>query len=72
MIKATPDVVEIATALYVGVFNIDIALGAWAGGQIMDGFGLTGNLWLAGGLATVALLLIIGIGLNERKAKVGD
>lgn len=70
IIKAAPDAVEIATALYVGVFNIGIALGAWAGGQIVDGFGLTGNLWLAGGIAAVALLLIITIGLNEQKAKV--
>ncbi|HIH2744785.1 TPA: MFS transporter [Burkholderia lata] len=72
MIKAVPGAVEIATALYVGVFNIGIALGSWAGGQIVDGLGLTGNLWLAGGLAAVALLLTIGVGLNERKAKVGD
>ncbi len=31
MMKAVPQAVEIATALYVGVFNIGIALGAWGG-----------------------------------------
>lgn len=72
MMKAAPRAVEIATALYVGVFNIGIALGSWAGGQSVDGFGLAGNLWLAGGLAAVALLLTVGIGLNERKARAGD
>lgn len=59
MMKAAPGAVEIATALYVGVFNIGIALGAWAGGRILDGFGLTGNLWLAGGMAAAALLLTL-------------
>ncbi|CAM3525988.1 Purine ribonucleoside efflux pump NepI [Klebsiella variicola] len=72
MMKAAPHAVEIATALYVGVFNIGIALGSWAGGQSVDGFGLAGNLWLAGGLAAVALLLTVGVGLNERKARAGD
>lgn len=72
MMKAAPRAVEIATALYVGVFNIGIALGSWAGGQTVDGFGLAGNLWLAGGLAAIALLLTAGVGLNERKARAGD
>jgi predicted MFS family arabinose efflux permease len=72
MMKAAPRTVEIATALYVGVFNIGIALGSWAGGQTVDGFGLAGNLWLAGGLAAVALLLTAGVGLNERKARTGE
>lgn len=72
MMKAAPRAVEIATALYVGVFNIGIALGSWAGGQTVDGLGVAGNLWLAGGLAAGALLLTVGVGLNERKARAGD
>jgi len=69
MMKAAPRAVEIATALYVGVFNIGIALGSWAGGQTVDGFGPAGNLWLAGGLAAVALVLTVCVGLNDRKAR---
>ncbi|QLF92023.1 MFS transporter [Pseudomonas sp. ABC1] len=72
MIKAAPGAVEIATALYVGVFNIGIALGSWAGGRTVDGFGLAGNLWLAGGLAAAALLLALAASLNEQKARAGD
>ena len=30
--NAAPHAVEIATAMYVGVFNVGIAIGAWAGG----------------------------------------
>ena len=61
MMKAAPGAVEIVAALYVGVFNIGIALGAWAGGQAVDKSGLSANLWLAAGCAAAALLLSLGI-----------
>lgn len=61
MMKAAPRAVEIATALYVGVFNIGIALGSWGGGQVVDGLGLIATLWLGGGLSAAALLLVVGI-----------
>ncbi|CNC68034.1 MFS transporter [Yersinia pseudotuberculosis] len=70
MMKAAPHAVEIATALYVGVFNVGIALGAWTGGQVVDGLGMTANLWLAGGFATVALLLSFGISLVKHRANL--
>lgn len=59
MMKAAPDALEVVTALYVGAFNIAIALGAWAGGRSLDEFGITGNLWLAGSLAAAAGLLVM-------------
>ena len=61
MMKAAPGAVEIVAALYVGVFNIGIALGAWTGGQAVDKLGLSANLWLAAGFAAAALLLSSGI-----------
>ncbi|MGO3741858.1 MFS transporter [Kerstersia sp.] len=67
MMKAAPRAIEIATALYVGVFNIGIALGSWSGGQMVDRFGLIANLWLAGSLAAMALLLIAGIAVLGQK-----
>lgn len=60
MMKAAPHAIEIAMALYVGVFNIGIALGAWAGGQVVDGWGMYANLWVAASLAAIALLLVLG------------
>ncbi|WP_460416670.1 MFS transporter [Pseudomonas sp. microsymbiont 2] len=57
MIKAAPSAVEVATALYIAVFNGAIALGSWAGGQIVDELGLADMLWLAAALAGAALLL---------------
>lgn len=56
MMKATPRAMEIAGALYVGMFNIGIALGAWAGGWLLDHNGISGNLWVAAALALAALI----------------
>lgn len=67
MMKAAPRAVEIAAALYVGVFNTGIALGSWSGGQIVDRLALTDTLWLACGLATAALLLAVAAGMNKGK-----
>ncbi|MBA0449653.1 MFS transporter [Stenotrophomonas maltophilia] len=58
MMKAVPQAVEIATALYVGVFNVGIALGAWGGGRLLDGIGLHATLWAAAVLAAGALLMV--------------
>lgn len=66
MMKAAPAAIEIATALYVGVFNLSIALGAWSGGQIVDRYGLAGNLRLMTGFAALALLLSAGLCLRIR------
>lgn len=61
VMKAESRTLEIATALYVGVFNISIGLGSWAGGQLFDSFGLLSNLWFASGCAACALLLISSV-----------
>jgi len=58
MMKAVPHAMEIATALYVGVFNIGIAAGAWGGGRLLDGIGLHATLWAAAVLAASALLMV--------------
>ncbi|QMV73370.1 MFS transporter [Comamonas piscis] len=65
MMKAAPQAMEIAAALYVGVFNTGIALGAWAGGQVVDGWGLQANLWLAAAWAAMALLLSLGLAVTR-------
>jgi predicted MFS family arabinose efflux permease len=48
MIKAAPQAVESASALWVAVFNLAIGLGALAGGVIVDALTLEGVLWLGG------------------------
>ncbi len=59
--KVAPQTLEVATALYVAVFNIGIALGAWIGGQLVDGVGLRANLWLSAMLAAAAALLVLSM-----------
>jgi predicted MFS family arabinose efflux permease len=54
MIKAAPQAVEEASALWVAVFNLSIGLGALAGGAVVDALPLQGILWLAGVLLLAA------------------
>lgn len=72
MIRAAPHAVEIASALYVGVFNVGIALGAWTGGKMVDGPGLTATLWLAAGLAGAALLLAVAATCHQYRSPAGN
>ncbi|CAB3898711.1 MFS transporter [Achromobacter anxifer] len=47
MMKAAPDAVEAATALFVAVFNLGIAAGSLLGVPSVDALGVRANLWLA-------------------------
>lgn len=67
MMKAAANAVEVATALYVAVFNIGIALGSWLGGQTVDVYGLSANLGLAGVGSFVVFLLLFGTILHQKK-----
>jgi len=64
--KAAANAVEVATALYVAVFNIGIALGSWLGGQTVDAYGLSANLGLAGAGSFVVFLLLFGTILHQK------
>ena len=66
MMKAAANALEVATALYVAVFNIGIALGSWLGGQTVDAYGLSANLGLAGAGSFVVFLLLFGIILQRK------
>lgn len=47
MMRAAPDAVEAATALFVAMFNLGIAAGSLLGVPSVDALGLRANLWLA-------------------------
>ncbi|MEW1846697.1 MFS transporter [Nonomuraea angiospora] len=66
MIRAAPEAVEEASALWVAVFNLSIGLGALAGGAIVDALPLRGVLWLAGALVLVAGPAVWSARRNER------
>lgn len=61
VMHAAPKSIEVATALYVGLFNIGIASGSWAGGQLVDGLGLHSILWVASLLASAAFVLTLAL-----------
>ncbi|MEV0378583.1 MFS transporter [Nonomuraea sp. NPDC050643] len=46
---------ELGTALFVGAFNVSIALGAFAGGRIVDGVSIPAVMWAGTGLAVVSV-----------------
>jgi predicted MFS family arabinose efflux permease len=66
MIKAAPQAVEEASALWVAVFNFSIGLGALAGGTIVDALPLQGILWLAG-----VLILVAGVAVWSARGNAG-
>jgi predicted MFS family arabinose efflux permease len=45
---------ELGTALFVSAFNVSIALGAFAGGRIVDGVSTSAVMWLGAALAAVS------------------
>ncbi|WP_216651136.1 MFS transporter [Actinomadura litoris] len=57
MSAAAPDRVEHVTGLYVGVFTASIALGAFAGGLIVEGAGIVPLLWSTAALALASLVV---------------
>ncbi|MFB7270419.1 MFS transporter [Streptomyces sp. NPDC056244] len=55
LMAAAPDRREAGSALFAGLFNAAIALGALLGGRAADRYGAAGALWLGGVLALAAL-----------------
>jgi predicted MFS family arabinose efflux permease len=55
MTEVAPDRVEHITGLYVGGFTASIALGAFAGGILVEAAGTVPLLWSAAGVAALAL-----------------
>jgi predicted MFS family arabinose efflux permease len=48
---------EMGTALFVGAFNVSIALGAFAGGRVVDGVSISAVMWVGAGLAVLTALV---------------
>ncbi|SOR81798.1 MULTISPECIES: MFS transporter [Streptomyces] len=59
---AAPRAREAGSALFAGVFNTGIALGAFTGGRVADALGPTAVLCVGGGLALLALPAVVRAG----------
>ncbi|HGM4842670.1 TPA: MFS transporter [Serratia marcescens] len=62
MLKAAPNAVEVASSLYIALFNLAISCGSLAGGLVVDAGGLTIN----GVLSGIVLLLALAILMRTR------
>ncbi|GAA4030730.1 MFS transporter [Allokutzneria multivorans] len=58
MMASAPQAPEAASALFAGVFNAAIALGALTGGLVADTVGTTAVMWLGGVFAAAAVLVL--------------
>jgi predicted MFS family arabinose efflux permease len=68
MAQATPDMREGGMALFVAVFQISIALGSFAGGLIVDRYGLFAAMYFGAALGVLAMLTIMLFGRSARTA----
>ncbi|MCG3470561.1 MFS transporter [Xenorhabdus bovienii] len=59
MMIAASKSIEVATSLYIAIFNIGIASGSFLGSQVVDKYGLLTNTILAGVVAILALAVLI-------------
>ncbi|MBN5381339.1 MFS transporter [Serratia marcescens] len=59
MLKAAPDAVEVASSLYIALFNLAISCGSLAGGLVVDAGGLTLNGVLSGIVLLQALAILM-------------
>ncbi|QFT79918.1 Inner membrane transport protein YdhP [Roseovarius sp. THAF27] len=55
--EVAPGAVDVASGLNIGAFNLGIAVGAWAGGLVVDGIGLAATPFIG------AVVVLVGIAL---------
>lgn len=60
MLKAAPDAAEVASSLYIALFNLAISCGSLLGGLVVDAGGLTINGALSGLVLLLALAILMG------------
>ncbi|MFH8344849.1 MFS transporter [Streptomyces sp. NPDC018045] len=68
LMVVAPEAREAASALFVAVFNAAIALGAFGGGRVVDGWGFIAVLWTGGALA-VGALVAVGVGRGPGRVR---
>ncbi|KUL51394.1 transporter [Streptomyces sp. NRRL F-4489] len=66
--RAAPAAGEAASALYVAVFNVSIALGALSGGVLVDALPVASALWSGAALALAALATVAATSYGGRRA----
>ncbi len=67
MFITAPEAVERGMPLFVGMFQVIIAVGSFFGGQIVDSFGIPSILWTSSVLCLIggAIIIIFGRGIGK-------
>ncbi|MCH7343130.1 MFS transporter [Pelomonas sp. CA6] len=66
--RVAPDATEVAAGLNISAFNVGVAGGAWAGGQVVQHLGLAHTPWVAALVTLGALGLTAWSGHLDRRA----
>ncbi|TKR55157.1 MFS transporter [Allopusillimonas ginsengisoli] len=69
--RFTPQAADVASGLNIAAFNLGIAGGAWAGGLIVERFGLIHTAWVGALVVLGALLLTAWSGRLDRRDSEG-
>ena len=65
-----PQAVDVASGLNIAAFNVGIAGGAWAGGLIVEHFGVMATPWIGALVVVGAWLLTTWSGALDRRSGV--
>lgn len=67
--EVSPGAVDVASGLNIGAFNLGIALGAWAGGLVVENFGLTAAPFVGALVVAAGILLTRLSGQLDNRAR---
>lgn len=65
--RATPDLPEAGSALFISVIQVAIAVGSLAGGVIVDHVGIPADFLLGSALALLGLAAVMSLGTREQR-----
>lgn len=68
MMVNAPKHIEIASALYISVFNLAIGLGSFMGGYMVDAYHLTLNMHLATFIIFLTVILLVLVKLKQKNS----
>jgi predicted MFS family arabinose efflux permease len=70
--RATPDLPEAGSALFVGIIQVAIAVGSSVGGAIVDHVGIPADFWFGSVLAILGIAAIAGLSANGERVAVAS
>jgi predicted MFS family arabinose efflux permease len=65
--RATPDLPEAGSALFVSIIQVAIASGSFVGGFVVDRVGIPADFLLGSGLALLGLAALASFGAGEKR-----